>query len=407
MIKHLTYFTFLLLLAIGCENKSSDKTANTMSKMEGMSMKEMKHDTTTIDSALYEVADPTNKVVISDQETIKPTMKEAGTSISADGYIAFDERRNNKVSARFGGRIENLYVKYNYKYVKRGEKIMELYSPEVNTIEEEYLHHLKNISDQNLIQKTKEKLLLLGLSDIEINAIEKAGKPIETISIYSSYEGYIIFNTGKPQMKPEIKTSSQTNDMGMGGNAENNGSSSNELSGQIKEGSYVSKGQALFMVNDFKEVWTIAGFDSKSESRVRLNMPVKIKSELIDTAISAAINFIEPLYNEGQKFTQARIYIKNENGQYKINSLVTVEFSPDQKLMSLPNSAILDLGKRKIVWIKKGTTKEGRKIFEARTVTTENEMNGYTPIISGITDKNEVAKDAGYLIDNGSLIQAE
>ena len=123
--------------------------------MEGMDMSTKNYDTTVIESYLFEVTNPVNEVVISNQETIRPLMKELGNDISAEGYISFDERRNNKISARFGGRIEKLYVKYNYQYVKKGQKIMELYSPEINTIEEEYIHHITTLSDKNLIQKTK------------------------------------------------------------------------------------------------------------------------------------------------------------------------------------------------------------------------------------------------------------
>ncbi len=402
-MKQFTYSILLLLLAIGCKNKTADHSqhnTDNMKGMEGMNMSTMNHDSTAIDSFLFSVVNPVNEIVISNQETIKPTIRELGNNISTEGYIAFDERRYNKISMRFGGRIEKLYVKYNYQYVKKGEKIMELYSPELNTIEEEYIHHLKNVSDNDLVQITKKKMLLLGISESEILTIEKTRKPLDLITIYNSYEGYVLFDA--TEAKGNSNSSFTQNGMNMGIVLAQNKYGTQVSSTQIKEGSYVNEGQTLFIVNDFKEVWAIAAFDSKEESQIKINSSVKVSSELTGDTVSANINFIEPVYKAGQKFTQARIYLKNEKQQYKINSLVIIQVSTGEKKMSVPGSAVLDLGKMKIVWVK-----TGKKQFEARNVITGGETKGLTEIISGITGKDEIAKDAGYLIDSESLIKSK
>lgn len=272
---------------------------------------------------------------------------------------------------------------------------MGLYSPEVNSIQEEYIHHLSTLSDKNLLQKTKEKLLLLGLAENEISEIEKNRKPIETISVYSPYEGYVLFDVNEKSRGLAI--SEMQNGMGMvpvPDKAQNQTPASS-----LREGSYVNEGQTLFIVNDSREVWGIVSFSPKDESLIKLNVPVTVTSELTDKPVEASINFIEPLYKEGQKFTQARIYLKNENMDFKINSLIAVRVSGGQKFLSIPLSAMLDLGKRKIVWVK-----TGHKKFQARTVIPGNEMNGYMEIISGVTERDEIAKDAGFMIDSESLI---
>src|SRR5574338_1626782 len=129
---------------------------------------------------LLNVLAPANKIVLSNAETIHPELKEITNTIHASGYIAFDERRNNKVSVRTSGRIEKLYVKLNYQYVHKGDKVLELYSPELNAISEEYLHHLKTSSDSNLIDATRQKMKLLGVAEKQISEIEKSKKPIST-----------------------------------------------------------------------------------------------------------------------------------------------------------------------------------------------------------------------------------
>lgn len=403
MMKQYIITLLVLLIVTSCENKTNDHSKHNMDDMRGMDTSTMHQDTTSIESYLDEVINPVNEVVISNQETIKPIKIEFGNTIFNDGYISFDERRNNKISARFGGRIEKLRVKYNYQYVKKGEKIMELFSPEIITMEEEYIHHLMTFSDKNLIQKTKEKLILLGLSESEITAIEKTGKPLEAISIYSPYEGYVLFDTGEKEFNASKKE--MQNGMNMGVISNKNKSSIQATPSQIKEGSYVTEGQLLFSVNDFKEVWAIIAFNTKDEARLKINSQVNIVSELTNEPVNGIINFIEPIYNEGQKFTQARIYLKNDNQQYKINSLVTMQISEEGNVLSIPTGSVLDLGKSKMVWIKSGETKEGSKVFKPRKVIVGNDRNGFTEIISGITEKDEIAKGAGYLIDSESLIK--
>ena len=389
------------LFWVSCENKTKDHSHH--HDRQGMTTDNFVNQTTSIDSGLYEVIASVNQIVISNQQTVRPIIRENKDLISADGYIASDERRNNNVAARFGGRIEKLYVKYNYKYVRKGEKIVELYSPEVNTIMGEFIHHLENISDKDLIQKTKEKLLLLSLTEEQIQIIEKTAEPLETISIYSPYEGYVFFNNGERKMNPEINLS-QTKGMDMS-TAPGNKSLMTGTVDQIKEGSYVSKGRVLFVINDLKEVWAMAAFASKDGSKLQHGSKAKVKSELIGFPVNAAISFIEPFYQSGQKFIQARIYLNNNRQQFKVGSLISVEISEELKALSIPGSAVLDLGWRKIVWVIKGITKGGNKFFEARSIATGSEAGEYVQVISGITEKDEIAKDAGFMIDSESLIK--
>ena len=71
----------------------------------------------------------------------------------------------------------------------------------------------------------------------------------------------------------------------------------------------------------------------------------------------------------------------------------------------VPSSSILTLGNRKFVWVKKENAQNGNKILEAKEITTGKESDGYTQIISGVTELDEIAKDAGYLLDSESLIK--
>lgn len=407
----LTINIILIIFLVACNQKKENHSNHSAQEHEGMGMKnmpDMKQKEENSDTLLKNVLSPANKTVLSNAETIHPALREITNKIHASGYIAFDERRNNKVSVRTSGRIENLYVKLNYQYVHKGDKLLELYSPELNAITEEYLHHLKTRSDSNLIDATREKMKLLGITEKQINEIEKNNNPFSTVTIYSSYNGFIFYDFQQQQSNPAQNGSSASGMGGMGGgmNASRTASSAMQSTGRIREGNYVSTGQTLFVVNDCKEVYAIISFDAQYE--LKRNAAVKIKSPLSgEEPLEAKINFIEPVFKEGQKFIQARVYLRNELKKLKINSIVSAELESTGKYLVVPSSSILSLGKRNFVWLKKENAHGKNKSLQATEVTIGSEAEGYTQIISGITEQDEVAKDAGYLLDSESLIKQE
>lgn len=409
MGKLISYIVLIIFL-VACNQKKENHSNYSAQEHEGMEMENlpgMNHKEENFDTLLRNVLSPANKTVLSNAETIHPALKEITNTIHTSGYIAFDERRNNKVSVRTSGRIEKLYVKLNYQYVHKGDKLMELYSPELNTIVEEYLHHLKTKSDSSLIEATKQKMKLLGITQRQISEIETGKNPFSTITIYNPYDGFILYDF---QQQSNI-TQNNSSSSGMGGmsgepNANRTAPSAMQSTGRIREGNYVSKGQALFLVNDCKEVYAIISFDA--QDKLKQNATVKIKSPLLgEEPLEAKINFIEPIFKEGQKFIQARVYLRNELQKLKINSIVSAELESTGKYLVVPSSSILSLGNRKFVWLKKENAHGKNKRLQATEVTIGSEAEGYTQIISGITEQDEVAKDAGYLLDSESLIKQE
>ncbi len=349
---------------------------------------------------------PVSHHVISSQKTAMAMPADSANVIRAPGYIAPDERRNFKVSARFSGRIEKLYVRYNLQRVKKGEKIIDLYSTELNTYQEELLFLLKRNSDPSLVEKAREKLHLLGLTAAQISRIEKTGETFFSIGIFSPQEGYVLFTPSSPTEG----MSAGGKKAGMGGGSEPSPSASVASGGsQIREGDYVGQGQTLFLVNDLRQVWAMLAVDNRHQQALRQGMPVTLKSELYpNEPIPAALNLIEPAYQENQKFILSRVYLKNPGGKYKINSLVEAEIMPAKSnALTVPYSSVLFLGKRKIVWVLKGKTPEGNKIFEARNVSVGAVFGDRVVIKSGLSQGEEVALDAGYLLDREGLIQPE
>ena len=374
-------------------------------KMEGMQLNE------TADTTLIRFANESYHSIISDQKTVKAVMNNLNDTIIANGIISFDERRNNKISVRSGGRIEKLYIKYNYQHIKKGDKILELYSPELSTFEDEYLYLVKNNTDKTLLENSKQKLSLFGLNESQIESLEKSGNITHAIGIYSPYSGYVLFNLNDNLSQSPMSNSTATLVMGgMGGSVKSspqNYSSTN--SEQIREGMYVNKGQTLFSVNDFKEVWAVISIDAKQQSKIKINGDVKIQSEVAEESVAAKINFIEPIFQNGSKYLRVRVYLSNEKNLFKLNSFITAQFNFSNNALKIPNAAIMDLGNKKVVWLKTGATQNGKNIYKVRIVEigAASKDKDFTEIKSGLSANDEVASNAGYLLDSEGLVNPE
>ena len=361
------------------------------------------HDSTKVNEAIRMISYPANQVVLSSQKTIKLSQSHSKQTVTANGYIAFDERRNNKVAVRTSGRIEKLYIKYNYQFVKKGERIADVYSPELNTYQEEYLFLLKSGED-SLAVKAKQKLKLLGLSENQIQQVEKSNTVTHAITITSPIDGFIRFSI-EPVSSGEMKLTSSE---GMSSMGDASSSSSAEVegtsAGQIREGMYINKGQTLFVVNDCRQVWAILSVNILSQGLLKKGVPVTLYSEAQADSIEANIDLVEPVYQDKQRFAQARIYLDNPERIFKINSLLKGKISIQDQTLTVPLSSVYDLGSRKMVWVKTGMTSNGIGLFEARVVITGLTSNNLIEIINGLQGDEEIALDAGYMLDSESIL---
>lgn len=345
-----------------------------------------------------------NKQVLSRQSTIKLQTQTEEQNLQAQGFIDVDRTRNKSISARFGGRIEKLFVKYDLQFVKKDDKILELYSPELNTIQEEHIFLLKSKTETTLIEQSRQKLKLLGMTDHQISLLEKNGTFTKTISIYSPSDGYVIFNseTNSSLGKEELQNTSM-NSMSMSEKS-TTGSSTNS---KISEGAYINKGETLFSVNDLQNVWAIVSVSSELHAEIQNNSQVKIISELFpNKPLIGKVALTEQTFEDiNQRFIRLRIDLPNAEGALKINSLVTAEiFLVSTGSFQIPVSAVYRTGLSSFVWVKTGTTPNGAGIFKLRKVTTGSATNGMIMVINGLQINEEIAEHAGYLTDSETFL---
>lgn len=371
-----------------------------------------------VSEEMKDLIKPTNSSVISTIETIQPERKTLPVNIAAAGLINYDTRKTYSVSVRFGGRIERLYLKYNYQPVRKGQVIMEIYSPELITAQRELLYLVSQHKEHiEIIESAKQKLELLGLTNEQIERIITTGKETFALPVLSPYSGYIMETAAT---LPESNISNGSPSLSMGGgemsnkaggamsagtqssNPMNAANLSTVMGGQfsIREGMYVATGQSLFKVVDGTRLWAEVYFPAKEGAQIKKGEPIELYVKGSQKAIRAKVDFIQPFFSEGKQFLQVRSYIDVDKNEIRVGQLLTAHVvqTHDQALW-IPKKAVLDLGVQQIVFIKKKTT------YTPLKVKTGLETDGWIEITEGLTESVQIAANAQYLVDSESFIK--
>lgn len=329
-----------------------------------------------------------NSSVISSVAAITPEQKEVSISVSAQGYLDFDTRTFNNIASRISGRIEKLYIKYAFQEIHQGQRIFDIYSPDIVTAQQDLIFISKNSPQETgLINAARQKLLLLGMTPAQVNHVIQTGKSYYSLPVYSPYDGHV-HDMPHTQMENVADTRPPSD-------------FANNLALSVKEGMYVDKGQTLFNVVNPHMLWAIIKIDPASVSAIKLNQPVKITlPDLPGKNLYGKVNFIEPTLQNGDKTTSIRVYLDNMDHELKVNSLVNAEIQTGVTgSLWVPKSAITDLGRTHIIWIKQGP------VYHARRVSTGIANGDEIQVIKGLTAADSLASNAQYLTDSESFIK--
>jgi Cu(I)/Ag(I) efflux system membrane fusion protein len=343
------------------------------------------------DITLNDLLRPSNQYVLSSIPTVHIQERDEPVEVLTYGFITYDTRQAGTVSSNVSGRIEKLYVKFRYQGVNKGQKIMDIYSPELLTAQQNLLFLLKqDAENQVLIDAARQKLVLLGMSNHQLEQVIKSGKPVLTVSIFSAYNGHIHESSAPENM--QAQTQAGMKDVSL---------ITEEL--PLKEGMYVAKGQNLFVIYNPSKAWAVLNIFSGQAGMVKVGDKVRITPETAPGKdFRAAINFIEPFYRPDSKTATARVYFDNPNMGIPIGSQVKATiFAGARSARWLPEEAVLTLGLDKVVFVKKDDAFIAHKI-EAGIVN-----NHLIQVLNGLSEPDEVAANAQYLVDSESFIKVK
>jgi membrane fusion protein, copper/silver efflux system len=338
--------------------------------------------------AIDDLLQPTDQFVVSSVPVVSLQNEKKAVPVEALGTVNYDTRRINSISARVSGRIQKLYVRYRYQHIRKGERIMDIYSPELATAQQELLFLIKNDpGNEGLIHAAKQKLLLLGTNEEQLDKIIRSGKPSSTITVYSQYSGHL----------HEAGNSMPVSSAGEQGKDVN--APMEEL--PVKEGMYVQQGQNIFQLFNTENVWVILNIFPESQALIKLGNPVKIIAESNPSmSVNGKIDFIEPVYRSENKTLTARVYLKNPMSMIPIGAQVRARIFTGKEITTwLPKDAVLSLGMDKVVFLKSSGG------FQAHRIVTGIAYKDQIQIISGLSETDSVAANGQFLVDSESFIK--
>lgn len=337
--------------------------------------------------ALNDLLKPTNAFVISSIPVTTIEQKEEAIELDVPGNVVYDTRQIGTVASRVSGRIEKLYINYKYQRIQKGQKIMDIYSPELATAQQQLLFLIRNDPDNtSLINAASGRLELLGLHKQQINQIVSTKQIVDPVPVYSSYTGFATDFTEKSAAGREMNAASAP---------------AGEL--RIKEGIYLEKGAAVFSVYNADKVWILLNIYPAQQALIKVGNPVQVVPETSPRqGFRAKIDYIEPLFRAGSKTLTARVYFDNAAMRLPIGSRVKATiFGNTVNAAWLPKEAVLSLGKSNIVFVKEGNG------FRARKINTGLTISNSIQVTKGLSATDSVAVNAHYLADNEVFIKTK
>ena len=331
---------------------------------------------------------PTDNFIVGNYQTTTAIDTTLSGEINLPGIVEYDPNSSVNIAARMSGRIERMYVNYKYQKVNKGQKLFDLYSPELLTEQQNFIYMITNdAANSSIINASKQKLLLYGMTQNQINSLIASKKANPQISIYSPATGII----------------DGTETMSNPSNLEMQSASNNTEILNVKEGNYIKKGEVVFKLLNTNKVWGIFNVIQGYNSVIKTNQSIKISTELDEKEfIDAKINFVETQLNPKDKTNRIRVYLNNNELKLPIGlRLQGVVKTNTVNGIWIQKQSMVSVGKKKIVFLKIDNG------FKASAIKTGIEIDDYIQIVDGITTKDTIAKNAQYLIDSESFIKTE
>ncbi len=298
------------------------------------------------------------------------------------GKVDYNEDKIFDVNTKISGWLERLYVNYTGEMVKAGQPLLEIYSPEVVTTQQEYLLALKTRdmvsgskvdaireSGESLLASTRKRLEYWDIPKAEIERLEKTGEVRKTTLLRAP-----------------------TNGMVMEKNA--------------VEGAFAKSGMTLFRIADLSNVWVHASIYDYELPWVYEGQPAQMNlSYLPGETYSGKVAYIYPYLREKARDVHVRLEFPNPNLELKPGMYVNVELQgrPIPDALVVPSEAVIRSGRRNIVFVSR---EEGK--FEPREVRIGEEggpNNRYLRVLSGLLEGERIVVSAQFMLDSESRLQ--
>lgn len=379
----LAFYVLILILACN-QDKKEDHSLHSANETKELTPPEMN-----LGSSLQSA----NEYIISAIPVTSIKKDRIAIEIDAPGRVEYDTRMTESISARVSGRIEKLYVRYKFQHVKKGQKIMDVYSPELLTAQQNLLFLVKNDADNSsLISAARQKLLLLGMNTVQIQKVLQNGQPLMSVSIYSGSSGHL-HNTSGVSAGMEQPNSPASMD---------STEPATELL-NLKEGMYIQKGQTLFSIYNPSKAWVLLNIYADRQALIKKGQLVNIYPESsAPLSFRGTVDFIEPFYRDKSRTISVRVYFDNSGLNLPVGTQVRARIRAYTEMAYwLPKESVSSLGIDKIVFLKVANGFRPKKVITGIT-SGEN-----IQIIKGLSETDSLALNAQFLVDSESFIKVK
>ena len=299
-------------------------------------------------------------------------------TLRAAGLVAATASKRWDYVARVDGYVHNLNVSAPGDRVERGQVLMDLYSPDLVSTENEYvdLLHMRDNGrrDRNegttqnaehLLAAARARLQQWNISDAQIDEIEKAGKADQFLPLNSPFDGVV----------QEVA---------------------------VNQGRHVSAGDRLVEIVDLSSVWVWAEFYENELPLLKRGQSVTITSTAVpDLSISGKVAVVDPFINEMKRTGRVRIDVDNAENRLRPDAYVDVTLELDEgEGLTVPFDAVLPTGEHDVVFVDKGG---GR--LEPRYVQVGGKFGDVYQVTGGLRAGERVVSSANFLVDAESKVQ--
>lgn len=304
------------------------------------------------------------------------TVKEGHLSpeIFTNGILQPDEQKEYIATTKISGWIEKLYINYTGQKVRKGEKLVKIYSPELVAAQEEYLSALAydkamNNSENNstLIKSAARKLELFDITKDEIQRLHETKQVQKYVTLYSPISGTVIFKG-------------------------------------VEEGAKINRGTPLLKIADLSNLWILADIYEYEASKVKLGLTAKVTFDYLPgKSYTGKISFIYPTLDTKTRTLKVRLDLPNRKGALKPGMFANVDIKTESSgtFPLVPEQAVLRSGKENTVIISLG---EGK--FKPAQIELGEYAAGYYQVLSGLSANINIVTSAQFLIDSESNLRA-
>lgn len=298
------------------------------------------------------------------------------------GTLTYSDQQLHWVTTKYEGWVEKVYVNYVGQPVARGEKLFEIYSPQLVTTQQEYLDALDYADRlstglypeiheraQSLIEATLQRLAYWDITREQIEELEKSRRPRRTLTVVSPVSGMVV-----------------------------------EKMSQSLEGMFVKPGMNLYKIVDLSTIWVEAEVFEHQIPWLKVG-----QSALLDFPYQPGrqyrgqVRYIYPYVNGQTRTLKVSISLPNPGLEFRKDMYVNVTFDVPsaRNVIAVPEEAIIFSGERNLV-----VTELGEGTFQVKEVTLGRAGSGLYEILSGNLKEGEtIVVSSQFLIDSESRLK--